>query len=123
MANVKKRQERGWPFAPYPLVASPTDYIVFLIIGHLGISDSRGIESGFQVTYSVGDSGRMEFGSPTRALKIDINSLEGKRENPFSIPCFGAVPTARQYLKNKHMDLFAVFVLLIVNTLSTVYHK
>ena len=105
-------------WSPLPLITW-----FFPFIGHLGIADSRGIASDFQGPYSVGDRGRMAFGPPTRALKIDINSLEGKRENPFSIPCFGAVPAARKYLKNKHMDLFAVCVLLIVNTLSTVYHK
>eukprot|EP00566_Odontella_aurita_P022794 CAMPEP_0113534222 /NCGR_PEP_ID=MMETSP0015_2-20120614/5046_1 /TAXON_ID=2838 /ORGANISM="Odontella" /LENGTH=134 /DNA_ID=CAMNT_0000433373 /DNA_START=356 /DNA_END=760 /DNA_ORIENTATION=+ /assembly_acc=CAM_ASM_000160 len=43
----------------------------------MGIADSRGIASDFQGPYYVGSSGRMAFGAPTRALKVDVGELEG----------------------------------------------
>jgi len=58
---------------------SPLPPITWLIpvIGHLGIADSRGVASDFQGPYTVGEDGRMAFGNPTRALKIDISQLPG----------------------------------------------
>jgi len=43
----------------------------------MGITDSDGVASDFQGPYSVGDRGRMAFGKPTRALRLDISSLAG----------------------------------------------
>mmetsp|Transcript_9517 Transcript_9517/g.17300 ORF Transcript_9517/g.17300 Transcript_9517/m.17300 type:complete len:175 (+) Transcript_9517:27-551(+) len=53
---------------------SPLPPITWIIpfIGHTGIANSRGIASDFQGPYFVGDSGRMAFGPPTRALRIDL---------------------------------------------------
>lgn len=58
----------------FSIVWSPLPPITWLIpfIGHTGICDSDGIASDFQGPYSVGDDGRMAFGAPTRALKVDI---------------------------------------------------
>ena len=56
----------------YCIVWSPLPPITWLIpvIGHLGITDSRGIASDFRGPYYVGDDGRMAFGAPTRALCV-----------------------------------------------------
>ena len=56
---------------------SPLPPITYILpfIGHMGITDSEGIACDFQGPYSVGDRGRMAFGKPTRALRIDISSL------------------------------------------------
>ena len=43
----------------------------------MGIADSRGIASDFQGPYYVGDQGKMAFGNPTRALRVDVGHLEG----------------------------------------------
>lgn len=61
---------------------SPLPPITWIVpfIGHTGIANSRGIASDFQGPYFVGDSGRMAFGPPTRALKIDIGDLPGGAE-------------------------------------------
>lgn len=61
---------------------SPLPPITWLIpfIGHTGIGDSHGIASDFRGPYFVGDDGRMAFGAPTRALKMDIGSLPGGPE-------------------------------------------
>jgi transmembrane protein 222 len=58
----------------YTIVWSPLLPITWLIpfIGHTGICDSSGIASDFRGPYFVGDDGRMAFGLPTRALKIDL---------------------------------------------------
>lgn len=63
----------------FTILWSPLPPITWLIpfIGHTGIGDSHGVASDFQGPYYVGDSGRMAFGNPTRALKIDIGTLEG----------------------------------------------
>ena len=54
---------------------SPLPPITWILpfIGHTGIANSRGIASDFQGPYFVGDSGRMAFGPPTRALKINVD--------------------------------------------------
>lgn len=56
----------------YCIVWSPLPPITWIIpfIGHLGITDSRGIASDFRGPYYVGDDGRMAFGAPTRALSL-----------------------------------------------------
>jgi len=50
---------------------------IFPFIGHMGIADSNGVASDFQGSYYVGDKGRMAFGEPTRALKMNIADLPG----------------------------------------------
>lgn len=67
------------PDLSYSILWSPLHPITCILpfIGHLGISDSNGIASDFQGPYHVGDNGRMAFGPPTRALKIDISDLPG----------------------------------------------
>jgi len=54
------------------VVWSPLPPITFLLpfVGHLGITDSRGVASDFRGPYFVGDDGRMAFGPPTRALSM-----------------------------------------------------
>jgi hypothetical protein len=61
----------------YSIVWSPLPIVTWLIpfIGHLGISDSRGVVSDFRGSYFVGDDGRMAFGAPTRALKLDVGEV------------------------------------------------
>jgi hypothetical protein len=63
----------------FTILWSPLPPITWLVpfIGHVGIANSRGIASDFQGPYFVGDTGRMAFGPPTRALKIDIGDLPG----------------------------------------------
>lgn len=63
------------------MVWSPLPPITWIIpvIGHLGIADSHGVASDFRGPYYVGDDGRMAFGAPTRALKIDIGSITAER--------------------------------------------
>lgn len=63
----------------FNILWSPLPFISWFVpfIGHLGIADSRGIASDFQGPYYVGDDGRMAFGNPTRALKMDISDLPG----------------------------------------------
>jgi Protein of unknown function (DUF778) len=63
----------------FTILWSPLPPITWLIpfIGHTGIGDSRGIASDFQGPYYVGDNGRMAFGPPTRAVKMDIGTLPG----------------------------------------------
>ena len=58
---------------------SPLPPITYILpfTGHMGIADSEGVASDFQGPYSVGDRGRMAFGKPTRALRLDITSLAG----------------------------------------------
>lgn len=57
----------------FTILWSPLPPITWLLpfIGHMGIADSRGVASDFQGPYNVGDQGRMAFGSPTRALKVE----------------------------------------------------
>ena len=64
---------------------SPLPPITWILpfIGHMGIADSRGIASDFQGPYYVGDQGKMAFGNPTRALRVDVGHLEG----PFVFLC------------------------------------
>jgi hypothetical protein len=66
----------------FTILWSPLPFLTWLIpfIGHVGIGDSNGCASDFQGPYFVGDDGRMAFGSPTRALKIDIGDLPGGAE-------------------------------------------
>jgi hypothetical protein len=61
----------------YSIVWSPLPIVTWLIpfIGHLGISDCRGVVSDFRGSYFVGDDGRMAFGAPTRALKLDVGEV------------------------------------------------
>ena len=65
----------------YSILWSPLPVITWIIpfIGHLGIADSNGIASDFQGPYYVGDRGRMAFGAPTRALKINIRDIPGEK--------------------------------------------
>ena len=64
----------------YCILWSPLPIITWVLpfIGHLGIADSRGIASDFQGPFFVGDQGRMAFGNPTRALKINLVTLSRK---------------------------------------------
>ena len=66
----------------FTILWSPLPPITWLIpfIGHVGIADSNGVASDFRGPYFVGDDGRMAFGAPTRALKIDIGDLPGGSE-------------------------------------------
>jgi hypothetical protein len=66
----------------YCIVWSPLPPITWILpfVGHTGIADSAGIVSDFRGPYFVGDDGRMAFGAPTRALKIDIKDMEGGAE-------------------------------------------
>lgn len=66
----------------YTILWSPLHPITWLIpfIGHVGIADSHGVASDFRGPYFVGDDGRMAFGAPTRALKIDVGNLPGGSE-------------------------------------------
>lgn len=63
----------------FSILWSPLPVITWIIpfIGHLGIADSNGIASDFQGPFYVGDRGRMAFGSPTRALRINIHDVSG----------------------------------------------
>eukprot|EP00568_Trieres_chinensis_P004352 CAMPEP_0183303788 /NCGR_PEP_ID=MMETSP0160_2-20130417/9106_1 /TAXON_ID=2839 ORGANISM="Odontella Sinensis, Strain Grunow 1884" /NCGR_SAMPLE_ID=MMETSP0160_2 /ASSEMBLY_ACC=CAM_ASM_000250 /LENGTH=165 /DNA_ID=CAMNT_0025466745 /DNA_START=35 /DNA_END=532 /DNA_ORIENTATION=- len=63
----------------FTILWSPLPPITWILpfIGHMGIADSRGVASDFQGPYTVGDRGRMAFGKPTRALKMDVGSLDG----------------------------------------------
>ena len=54
--------------------------LIIPFIGHTGIGNSHGIASDFRGPYFVGDDGRMAFGAPTRAVKIDIGQLPGGAE-------------------------------------------
>lgn len=62
------------------IVWSPLPPITWILpfIGHMGICDSRGVASDFRGPYYVGDDGRMAFGAPTRALKMNASDLPGK---------------------------------------------
>jgi transmembrane protein 222 len=64
----------------FTILWSPLPPITWILpfIGHTGIANSRGVASDFQGPYYVGDQGRMAFGNPTRALKIDISGIPGR---------------------------------------------
>ena len=66
----------------YTILWSPLPLLTWIIpfIGHVGIADSNGVANDFQGPYFVGDDGRMAFGQPTRALKIDVGELPGGSE-------------------------------------------
>lgn len=66
----------------FTILWSPLPPITWILpfIGHMGIADSRGIASDFQGPYYVADQGRMAFGAPTRALKVDVSDLPGGPE-------------------------------------------
>ncbi|GKY90565.1 hypothetical protein MPSEU_000030200 [Mayamaea pseudoterrestris] len=61
----------------FSIVWSPLPFVTWLLpfIGHLGICDSQGIASDFRGSYYVGSDGRMAFGAPTRALKVDVGEI------------------------------------------------
>lgn len=65
----------------FSIVWSPLPLITWIcpVIGHLGITDSRGVASDFRGPYFVGDDGRMAFGAPTRALRINANEIGAER--------------------------------------------
>ena len=65
----------------FTVVWSPLPPITWIcpVIGHLGIADSRGVASDFRGPYYVGDDGRMAFGAPTRALKMDVSLIGAER--------------------------------------------
>eukprot|EP00542_Grammatophora_oceanica_P000618 CAMPEP_0194063176 /NCGR_PEP_ID=MMETSP0009_2-20130614/79658_1 /TAXON_ID=210454 /ORGANISM="Grammatophora oceanica, Strain CCMP 410" /LENGTH=133 /DNA_ID=CAMNT_0038715197 /DNA_START=34 /DNA_END=432 /DNA_ORIENTATION=+ len=69
------------PDLAYTILWSPLPPITWIIpfIGHTGIANSQGIASDFQGPYFVGDQGRMAFGSPTRALRLDVSDLPDER--------------------------------------------
>ena len=58
----------------FSIVWSPLPPItwIFPFIGHTGICNSAGVASDFRGPYFVGDDGRMAFGAPTRALRINV---------------------------------------------------
>jgi hypothetical protein len=64
----------------FTILWSPLPPITWILpfIGHTGIANSNGVASDFQGPYYVGDQGRMAFGNPTRALKVDISDLPGR---------------------------------------------
>lgn len=93
----------------FTILWSPLPPITWVLpfIGHMGIATSRGVACDFQGPYTVGERGRMvslltisasifppiellsvilsdklskAFGKPTRALRIDIRSLSGKKK-------------------------------------------
>ncbi len=66
----------------FAILWSPLPPITWILpfIGHMGIATSGGVACDFQGPYSVGDRGRMAFGSPTRYLRLDVSSLPGKAE-------------------------------------------
>uniref|UniRef100_A0A7S1BJ49 Transmembrane protein 222 n=1 Tax=Corethron hystrix TaxID=216773 RepID=A0A7S1BJ49_9STRA len=72
-APTERRRESDPIYPPYSIVWSPLHPItcLFPFIGHTGITDSRGVASDFQGTYSVGDRGRMAFGRATRFFPLD----------------------------------------------------
>jgi transmembrane protein 222 len=70
MKMTEKNEDLSFTILWSPL--APITWI-FPFIGHTGIADSRGIASDFQGPYYVGDQGRMAFGPPTRALKINVS--------------------------------------------------
>ena len=57
---------------PYSIVWSPLPMITcFLpVVGHMGITDSRGVIYDFAGPYHIGE-GCMAFGAPTRYLQLD----------------------------------------------------
>mmetsp|Transcript_29167 Transcript_29167/g.42613 ORF Transcript_29167/g.42613 Transcript_29167/m.42613 type:complete len:204 (+) Transcript_29167:1422-2033(+) len=70
------------PSLSYTILWSPLPFITWFIpiIGHLGIATSDGVACDFQGPYYVGDSGRMAFGRPTRALTLNVKDLTGGPE-------------------------------------------
>mmetsp|Transcript_8937 Transcript_8937/g.16567 ORF Transcript_8937/g.16567 Transcript_8937/m.16567 type:complete len:196 (+) Transcript_8937:71-658(+) len=81
IANNTATSENLHPLA-YTILWSPLPPITifFPFIGHMGIATSKGVACDFQGPYAVGDRGRMAFGQPTRALRIDVSSLPGGAE-------------------------------------------
>lgn len=79
-------------WSPLPLI---TWFLPF--IGHMGIADSRGVASDFQGPYAVGDQGRMAFGRPTRALKVEGVDAERWDE---------AIQEANQVYRGRMHNLF-----------------
>lgn len=63
----------------FSILWSPLPPITWLFpfIGHMGIANSNGVASDFQGSFYVGDRGRMAFGEPTRALRINVDDLPG----------------------------------------------
>jgi hypothetical protein len=57
---------------PYCIVWSPLPMITWFLpmVGHMGITDSRGVIYDFAGPYMIGE-GRMAFGAPTRYLQLD----------------------------------------------------
>jgi Protein of unknown function (DUF778) len=82
MEISQQRKKRNQEDLSFTILWSPLHPITALIpfIGHTGIGNSHGIASDFRGPYYVGDDGRMAFGPPTRALKIDIGQLPGGAE-------------------------------------------
>uniref|UniRef100_A0A7S2DZ12 Transmembrane protein 222 n=1 Tax=Helicotheca tamesis TaxID=374047 RepID=A0A7S2DZ12_9STRA len=73
----RRRQVHSDQSLSFTILWSPLPPITWLIpfIGHLGIATSDGTACDFQGPYFVGDSGRMAFGRPTRAVTIDVKDL------------------------------------------------
>ncbi|KAK1735129.1 TMEM222 family protein [Skeletonema marinoi] len=74
--NHHHQQQQLHPLA-FSILWSPLPPITWFLpfIGHMGITTSHGTACDFQGPYSVGDRGKMAFGTATRALQIDITSL------------------------------------------------
>eukprot|EP00551_Chaetoceros_affinis_P007596 CAMPEP_0203662644 /NCGR_PEP_ID=MMETSP0090-20130426/541_1 /ASSEMBLY_ACC=CAM_ASM_001088 /TAXON_ID=426623 /ORGANISM="Chaetoceros affinis, Strain CCMP159" /LENGTH=123 /DNA_ID=CAMNT_0050525463 /DNA_START=53 /DNA_END=421 /DNA_ORIENTATION=+ len=75
---TKYKSSSGGDLA-FSILWSPLPVITWIIpiIGHLGIADSNGVASDFQGPYYVGDRGRMAFGAPTRAFRVNICDVPG----------------------------------------------
>jgi len=79
--------EKNTTHLQYAIVWSPLPPITWILpfIGHTGIADASGIVSDFQGPYSVGDTGHMAFGEPTRYVTMldnrDCDAGEALRWN------------------------------------------
>jgi len=86
MTPLQSRQSTSLPRSQatddlaFCILWSPLPPITWILpfIGHMGIADSNGVASDFQGSYYVGDRGRMAFGEPTRAFRINTDSLPGE---------------------------------------------
>jgi Protein of unknown function (DUF778). len=78
-SNTRSQQEDQHDLA-FCILWSPLPPITWFLpfIGHMGIADSNGVASDFQGSFYVGERGRMAFGEPTRALRMNIDTLPGE---------------------------------------------
>ena len=65
---------------PYALIWAPIPLITWLFppIGHLGISDSRGVIHDFAGPYFINKGSSTGLGAPTRYVRLDPSKCEGK---------------------------------------------